>query len=90
VAQVAHRYEGKVAFIGIAGRDDVGPMQDFVRRYDLGFFAHAADTDGGLWAKLGVSGQPAWIFVDRAGHARLSYGALSEPQLERALDEISS
>jgi hypothetical protein len=90
VAQVAHRYEGKVSFIGMAGRDAVGPMRQFVARYQLGFFPHTADASGSLWARLGVSGQPAWIFIDRSGRSHTIFGAQSDQALEQELNNISA
>jgi thiol-disulfide isomerase/thioredoxin len=52
----------KVAFVGIAGRSDVGQMQGFVSKYNLNF-TNLNDADGSLWARFGVPWQPAYLFV---------------------------
>jgi hypothetical protein len=73
----------------MAGLDDVAPMRGFVERHGLGFFPHAVDPDGRLWARLGVLGQPAWIFVRADGTVeRRVPGALSEGALAAELDHL--
>ncbi|MBV8347382.1 MAG: protein disulfide oxidoreductase, partial [Mycolicibacterium sp.] len=52
----------KVAFVGVAGRSDVGQMQGFVSKYNLNF-TNLNDADGSLWARFGVPWQPAYLFV---------------------------
>lgn len=74
----------------MAGRDDTGPMADFVARHGLGFVPHAVDEDGSLWADFGVRGQPAWVFVDKQGRSSIVFGALSDDDLEARLDAIAA
>lgn len=33
-------------------------------RHELGRVPQVADVDGVVWARLGIVGQPAWVFVD--------------------------
>lgn len=73
----------------MAGRDDTGPMEDFVERHGLGFLPHAVDDDGSLWSDFGVRAQPAWVFIDRAGETTVHFGPLSEDDLEQRLDAIA-
>src|ERR1700739_4288513 len=58
----------KVTFVGIAGRSDVGAMQNFVSRYNLNF-TNLNDADGSLWARYGVPWQPAYVFYRADGSA---------------------
>ena len=88
VAQVARRYEDKVQFVGLGSRDSAPALEEFVDRYELDAFPHAADESGGLRAELGVVGQPTWIFVDRAGRSEKVFGALGEEGLVRRLDAL--
>ena len=88
VAQVARRYEDEVAFVGLGSRDSVSALEGFVEKYDLDSFPHAEDESGGLRAKLGVVGQPTWIFVDAEGRAEKVYGELGEAGLVRKLDAL--
>jgi peroxiredoxin len=53
-----------VEIIGVASRDDVAAMEEFVARHDFDDVAHIADTEGRIWAQFGVVAQPAWVFVD--------------------------
>ncbi|MBV8928637.1 MAG: redoxin domain-containing protein [Mycobacteriaceae bacterium] len=50
-----------VTFIGVAGRSNVGAMQDFVSRYNLSF-TNLNDVDGALWTRFNVPWQPAYLF----------------------------
>ncbi len=87
---MARQYQGRVPVVGMAGRDDVGPMRDFVEKYDFGFAPHAVDDDGALWARFGVRAQPAWVFVDKQGGSRIAFGPLSNDDLREELDRIAS
>lgn len=85
---MARQFQDRVAIVGFAGRDDVGPMRDFVDRHDLGFLAHAVDDDGGLWSAFGVRAQPAWVFLAADGTRDVFYGALSEGDLTERLEAL--
>lgn len=50
--------------IGVAIRDDLAAMEEFVVRHELGRVPQVADVDGVVSARLGIVGQPAWVFVD--------------------------
>ncbi|HZQ32947.1 MAG TPA: protein disulfide oxidoreductase [Mycobacterium sp.] len=56
----------KVTFVGIAGRGDVGQMQNFVSKYGLSF-TNLNDADGSLWARYNVPWQPAYVFYRADG-----------------------
>lgn len=88
VNAVAERYGDRVAFIGVPGRDSTGPMRVFVERHELGNFPHAIDTDGSLWSRLGVPGQPAWVLVGVDGSVTRRFGLVAEEVLTRDLDEM--
>ncbi len=90
VAQVARRYQDKVAFVGMGSRDEVPRLEDFVEKYDLTSFPHAADSSGGLRADLGVVGQPTWIFISADGKVDKVFGELGEEGLVRRLDALAS
>jgi thiol-disulfide isomerase/thioredoxin len=65
VSQVAAA-NPKVAFVGVAGRSDVGSMQGFASRYNLNF-TNLNDADGSLWARFNVPWQPAYLFYRADG-----------------------
>ena len=69
---MARQYQDRLAIVGIAGRDDQGPMVDFVNKYSLPF-PNGADLDLTVWKKFRVRGQPAWVFIKPDGTAKLFY-----------------
>lgn len=78
-----------MTFVGVAGRDDEGPMRDFVARHDLpASMNQVIDTDGRLWARFGVSYQPAWAFVDDSGRVDVHAGPLYGDALVRRVEEL--
>lgn len=89
-ARLAHEYGDTVRFIGVAGLDDLGEMEDFVATHDVDHFPHAATEDGELWVRFGVSYQPAWIILDADGEVALSRVRPSLDAVRDALDEVSS
>lgn len=88
VAQVARRYEGEVAFVGIGSRDSAARLEAFVTKHGLDGFPNVADESGDLRARLGVFGQPTWIFVAADGTAERVFGGLGEGGLVERLDEL--
>jgi peroxiredoxin len=90
VAQVARRYEGEVAVVGIGSRDSMDRLQGFVDRHGLTGFPHAADESGDLRARLGVLGQPTWIFVAADGTTEKVFGPLGEDGLVERFEELTA
>ncbi len=86
---MARQYENTVPVVGMAGRDDIGAMKDFVRRHDLGFLPHAVDANGSLWNDFGVRAQPAWVFIDRTGKTTIAFGPQPVEELRERLDAIA-
>ena len=72
-----------VTFVGVAGLDQLPAMQQFVAKYPVGNFTHLADTDGSVWAKFGVTAQPAFAFVRLDRGITVVKGGLSEPDLDQ-------
>lgn len=87
VAEALADLPDDVTIVGVAGRDAVGPMQDFVAEHDLGSMTHVVDADGAIWASYGISYQPAWVFIDAEGHATVAAGMLGYDGLFAGIDE---
>lgn len=77
-----------VTLVGVAGRDEVGPMRDFVAEHGLDDITHVVDADGSVWASYGVSYQPAWVFIDGEGNTSVAAGALGYEGLFEGIDEV--
>lgn len=74
--------------IGVPGRADVGPMEEFVERHGLQGMPQAVDTDGQLWARYGVGYQPAWVFIDDSGEVTVHAGPLDAVGIDARLEEL--
>ncbi len=83
----AARQHPDIEFLGVAGRDETGPMREFVNQYGIEF-PNLVDDDGSLWRRFGVPGQPAWVFVSASGEVRRVLGAPSERELELILENL--
>ena len=90
VADVAKRFEGKVAFVGIAGRDDVPEMKKFMNEEKLGFFPHVVDAEGELWASFGITGQPGYAFISKDGKIDVVPASLAEDDLLARTTELAA
>jgi thiol-disulfide isomerase/thioredoxin len=81
VLDMAERFGDRVTFVGMAGRDSEQNMQQFVDQTGIGSLPQVIDADGELWSSFEVSGQPSYVFIDRAGKTRVVAGALTPDQL---------
>jgi thiol-disulfide isomerase/thioredoxin len=88
VGQVAHANPG-VSFVGVAAQDQVPAMQNFVAKYQLGFFPHLADVNASVWRHFGVTAQPAYAFVSIDGSVDVVKNGLSEPDLARRVGTLA-
>ncbi len=88
VATVAAEYEGRVTFLGVPGRGDVGAMKEFVSQTGTSGFDHVADLDGSLWQRFGVVAQPSFVFVDSAGKASFFGGSLDADSLRQMIQPL--
>ena len=78
-----------VTFVGVAGLDQLPAMQQFVAKYPVGKLTHLADTDGSVWARFGVTHQPAFAFIRPDGGVDVVKGGLSEPDLTQRVGALS-
>jgi thiol-disulfide isomerase/thioredoxin len=81
VGEAAGAVSGSVTFLGVAARDEVPKMQDFVRQYRLDSFQHLADVDGAVWKRFGVVEQPAYAFVKADGTVEVVTARVSKADL---------
>ena len=88
VAQALADLPDDVTIVGVAGRDDVGPMQEFIAEHGLQDMTHVVDADGAVWASYGISYQPAWVFIDAEGEASVAAGALGYDGIFNGIDEV--
>ncbi|MGH3570637.1 MAG: protein disulfide oxidoreductase [Pseudonocardiaceae bacterium] len=88
VAKAAQAGTG-VTFVGVAARDQLPAMKQFVANYHMGSFTHLADLDGAVWQHFGITEQPAFAFIGANGAVDIVKGTLSEQQLTERLRQLS-
>ena len=88
VAEALADLPDDVTIIGVAGRDDVEPMREFVAEHGLQDMTHVVDVDGSVWASYGISYQPAWVFIDEDGDAAVAAGAIGYDGLFEGIEQV--
>lgn len=76
--------------MGVPAKDSLEAMRDFVTRHGLEGMPQIADLEETIWTRFGVGYQPAWVFVDGSGDVRVHAGALAGPDLDAAIDDLTS
>lgn len=84
----AARANPEATFVGVAALAQESAMQEFVDKYDLGFFTNIADVDGAVWQRFGVTAQPAFAFVGADGSVDVVRGTLGEPALNTRISTL--
>lgn len=79
----------KVTFVGVAGLDEVPAIQEFVDKSPVKAFTQLVDSDGAVWAKFGVTQQPAFAFVQPDGGIDVVTGPMSKSELSRRVTDLS-
>jgi thiol-disulfide isomerase/thioredoxin len=78
-----------VTFVGVGAQDQLPAMQEFVEKYHVDGFIELADTDAAVWAKFGVTHQPAYAFVGSAGDIDVVKGSLPESDLTARVQALA-
>lgn len=63
-------------------------MIDFVEKHGL-TFPSVDDQGGDVFSSFGVTGQPAWVFLDDSGDTKRVLGSLDGDQLDELIAEIA-
>jgi thiol-disulfide isomerase/thioredoxin len=88
VAAVAAQYEGRVTFVGVAGRGSEPEMEAFVAETGTDGFGHLVDDDGSIWATFQVLQQPAFAFLDDSGEVQVVSGRLGRAELTERVNGL--
>lgn len=90
VAKVAKRYEGRVAFVGVAGLgSDRGQVASFLARTGTGGLTQLDDSSGALSKHFEVTSQSAFLFMKADGSGERASGPLGEGDLERRVGKLA-
>ncbi|NCG23902.1 MAG: redoxin domain-containing protein [Actinobacteria bacterium] len=70
------QFAGQVNVVGVASRDDLPPMRQFVTDTGVDAFPHIADVSGEIWEAFGVTSQPSLAFINDDGTVEIVIGAI--------------
>ncbi len=62
-------------------------MQEFIDRTGVGIFPNINDESGAIWARYGISYQPAFAFIDDSGEISTT-SSLSGSALQERIDAL--
>jgi len=77
-----------VRFIGVASRDDLEPIQEFVSEFEVGAFEHAVDMEADIWSHYGIWTQPAFAFINDAGVVEVFLGPMGLDGLSAMIEKV--
>jgi peroxiredoxin len=88
VDQVAHKFRGRVQFVGVSNYDTVAEGRKYQRDYQIPY-PLANDRSGRTWAAWGVPYQPVTVVVDADGRVAWRFdGGLEKGQLDPVLEYL--
>lgn len=82
------KYEGQVAVVGVAGRDELDAIQGFIAERGVDSFPHISDQSGDVWASFGISSQPAFVFINDDGTIAATTGVLGESGIDQQVEAL--
>ena len=82
------QYGDQVNIIGVAGRDTLADMQDFVAEYGVDGFEHIADEDVQIWRDYDITSQPAFAFIDDSGSVETIISSLGRDGLVERIEAL--
>ncbi|MEU5883530.1 redoxin domain-containing protein [Spirillospora sp. NPDC047279] len=90
VAAAAREYQGRVTFVGVAGRDRSGERPGrFVTRTGTGGITQLDDRSGGLSEHFEVTSRPSFLFMRRDGSADRAAGPLGAETLDERVRALA-
>jgi hypothetical protein len=87
---VQQKFGDQVNIVGVAGRDDLRDMEEFVSRTGVEGFDHIADEDSEIWTIFGVTSQPAFVFINDDGTTETLISALGVDGLTERIEALAA
>ncbi len=84
------QYGEDVQFIGVAGRDDLDAIREFIDTLEVDAFPHAVDETGTIWASFNITTQPSFVFLNDDGTGETHVGALGVDGLSSRLEMLTN
>lgn len=79
-----------VTIIGVAGLSDAAQAKVFIEEHGVGGFSHVYDTDGSIWQSFGVTGQPAFAWVNDDGTVTVKQGGIGKWDVLKKAQELAA
>ncbi|GAA5111210.1 redoxin domain-containing protein [Haloechinothrix salitolerans] len=89
IADAEDKHGEQVTFVGVAARDEVSAMKDFATKYGIDDFTNLNDANAAVWARFGVTYQPAFAFIGADGSVDVVKGSLSAADLDARLSAMA-
>ncbi|WP_034274065.1 protein disulfide oxidoreductase [Haloechinothrix halophila] len=89
IADAEATHGEQVTFVGVAARDEVSAMKDFATKYGIDGFTNLNDANAAVWARFGVTYQPAFAFIGADGSVDVVKGSLSAEELDVRLSAMA-
>ncbi len=84
------KFGDQVNIIGVAGRDDLRDMEEFVANNGVEAFDHLADEENEIWATFGVTSQPAFVFINDDGSTETLISSLGLDGLTERIEALKA
>ncbi|MGH3470153.1 MAG: redoxin family protein [Thermocrispum sp.] len=89
IAAAAAEYGDRVTFVGVAAQDQLPAMREFAAKHRLDSFVHLNDERADVWARFGVTYQPAFAFISADGDVDVVKEPLPESELDAKLEALA-
>ncbi len=89
IAKAEDKHGEQVTFVGVAARDDVSARKSFATKYGIDDFTNLNDANAAVWARFGVTYQPAFAFIGADGSVDVVKGSLSAEDLDARLSAMA-
>lgn len=86
VAELAEKYDGKVAVIGVGGLDSESAIVDLAAQ--IPHVTHLVDAEGELWQHFRVTAQSTYEVIDADGEI-LAEGYLDDDELVALVEQMA-
>ena len=84
------QFGDQVTILGVAGRDDLPDMEEFVAEYGVGGFEHVVDEDVEIWKAYEITSQPAFVFINDDGTLETLISALGLEGLTSRVEALAA
>ena len=84
------QFGDQVTILGVAGRDDLRDMEEFVAEFGVGGFEHIADEDVEIWKAYNVTSQPAFVFINDDGTSETLISSLGLEGLTARVEALAA